>query len=83
MVGKDEFERIEKELKDSFARNSKILKDIERRDKEKEKLKLELLTCKEKIITFEINQETKSLQLKTDLINLAASIKLGKKIAEF
>lgn len=38
---------------------------------------------KDKLLSFDIKEETKSQQLKIDLINLRESVKIGKKIAEF
>lgn len=83
MAPREELEKTEKELKDTINRNKQLRTDLERAAKENEKLKFELSACRDRIISLEVQEETKSLQLQIDLANLSQSIKIGKKIAEF
>jgi hypothetical protein len=80
MVPKEDFQTVERELKETGHRCKQLKDDLDRAVKEKQKMGLELSGYREKMLDRKIMEETETLQIKTDLSNLVQSLKMGKQI---
>ena len=83
MVLREELEKAVKDLKESQSKGQTYLKENQKMKKDIDHLKLDLMSAKEKVNNLEIMEETKSFQLKMDLLNLGESVKMAKKVTEF
>lgn len=71
MVPLEEFERVNKEIKDGMVRNKQLRQDLDKLVKENEKLKYEAAATKDKLMSCEIKEETRSYLMKGDFANLS------------
>ena len=83
MVAREDFERAERDARDASARNKQLRGDLERAGRENERLRLEMSALRDRLVSAEVREETRSQQLRIDLANLSQSVKIGKRVAEF
>jgi chromosome segregation ATPase len=83
MVPREELERAERDAKDGAVRNKQLRGDLDKMGRENERLKFDLGSCRDRLLSLEVREETRSQQLRIDLVNLSQSVKIGKRVAEF